>query len=345
MLYVTTRGKNDVYTPARTLQMDRGSDGGFFVPFRMPVFGREELKELASYKPSQNVANMLNLLLGTKITDWEVEMVFGKECFRLNPVGHKLTVAELWHNPAKRFKASVREICQRLHPDGDIIGEPTDWLQMSVRIAMVLGIMTDMLRSGQVSVNCPINVALPANDFSQVMAVWYARKMGLPIGDIIIGCNENSGAWDLISRGELDTDMNIVCTNTPDSDFVYPPALERLIHGATDQAEAMNFCWSVEEKDTYRPDDEKWVMIRQGMYASVISKTRLGIVIPSVYRSLDYTMDLYTSLGYAALSDYRSKTGDGTPTLLFSENSPLYNADEIASYMHVTVDELRNRVK
>ena len=139
--------------------------------------------------------------------------------------------------------------------------------------------------------------------------------------------------------------MSLVNTNTPDSDHVYPPALERLIHGACDQAEAMNFCWSVEEKDTYRPDDEKWDMIRNGMYASVISKTRLGIVIPSVYRSLNYTMDLYTALGYAALSDHRSKTGDGSPTLLISENSPLYNADEVASCMHITVDELKNRVK
>ena len=63
MMYVTTRGKNDVYTPALTLQTDRGSDGGFFVPFRMPQFSRDDLNELMTYKPSQNIANTLNLLL------------------------------------------------------------------------------------------------------------------------------------------------------------------------------------------------------------------------------------------------------------------------------------------
>ncbi len=344
MLYVTTRGKNDVYTPARTLQMDKGSDGGFFVPFRMPVLSREELKELSTYKPSQNIANALNLFLGTKVTDWDVEMALGRECFRLTDVGHKLCVAELWHSRKNRFLLAMRDLCQQLHPDRDIIGMPTDWLQMSVRIAVLIGVMTELMHSGQVGVNCPVNVALAGNDFSEVMAVWYVRKMGLPIGDIIVGCNENSGAWDLLTHGELDTGARIVPTSTPDADFAVPPALERLIHGACDHAEAMNFCWSMEEKDTYRPSEEAWEKIRSGMFASVISKTRLGIVIPSVYRSLNYTMDLYTALGYAALSDYRAKTGDGSPTLLISENSPLYNADAVAECMHITVDELKSRV-
>lgn len=344
MLYVTTRGKNDVYTPARTFYMDKGTDGGYFVPFRMPEFSREDLKELTAYKPSQNIANTLNLLLGTKITDWDVEIALGRNCFRITDVGHKLSVVELWNSRKGRFLTALKELCQTLHPDRDIIGDPSDWLQMSVRIAVLIGVMTALMQADQAGVNCPVNVALAGNDFSEVMAVWYVRKMGLPIGDIIIGCNENSAPWDLLTHGELDTGARVVSTNTPDADFAVPPAMERLIHGACDQAQAMNFCWSMEEKDTYRPDEDAWEKIRSGMFASVISKARLSIVIPSVYRSLNYTMDLYTALGYAALSDYRSKTGDGSATLLISENSPLYNADEVAGYMHISVDELKSRV-
>lgn len=344
MLYVTTRGKNDVYTPARTFQMDRGADGGFFVPFRMPHFSAEDLQELATYKPSQNIANMLNLLLGTNISDWEVEIALGRRCFNMVDVGHKLSIVELWHNRDGRFLTAVYELCRQLHPDRDIIGVPADWLQMSVRIAVTIGFMTALLQSGQVNPDNPVNVALPGNDFSQVMAVWYVRNMGLPIGDIIIGCNENSAPWDLIAHGELNTGAKVIPTNTPDADFAVPPAIERLIHGACDQAQAMNFCWSMEENDTYRPDDDAWEKIRTGMFASVISKTRLGIVIPSVYRSLHYTMDLYTALGYAALSDYRSKTGDGRMTLLISENSPISQAQLVAETMNISVEELKNRV-
>ena len=41
MLYVTTRNNRDAYTARRALTENRGPDGGFFVPFREPVFTPE----------------------------------------------------------------------------------------------------------------------------------------------------------------------------------------------------------------------------------------------------------------------------------------------------------------
>lgn len=345
MLYVTTRGKIEVYTVARTLQMDKGNDGGCFVPFRMPMFDKDDLKELAQYKPTQNIANMLNLFFDTKLTDWDVELALGRNGFFLTDVGHKLSVVELWHNRSGRFQSGIYELARMIHPDGDIIGKPMDWVQMAIRISLMLGVMTKLMADGQVGSNMPVNVALSGNDFNQVMAVWYLRQMGLPIGDIIIGCNENSCAWELINRGCVDTDAAVIHTDMPDADFAVPPAMERLICGACDQKEAMKFCWSMTEQDTYVPDEEAYEQIKKGLYAAVISKARIGIVIPSVYRSHQYVMDLYTALGYAALSDYRSKTGDGTLTLLISENSPLYHADAVSCYMHISEEELRSRVR
>ena len=46
MLYVTTRNKNDAYTAHKTLTTDRGVNGGFFVPFQLPVLTGEEIAAL-----------------------------------------------------------------------------------------------------------------------------------------------------------------------------------------------------------------------------------------------------------------------------------------------------------
>ena len=46
MLYVTTRNNRDAYTAQRVLRENRGPDGGLYVPFREPVFSREEIDEL-----------------------------------------------------------------------------------------------------------------------------------------------------------------------------------------------------------------------------------------------------------------------------------------------------------
>ena len=46
VLYVTTRSKHDAYTAARTMNLDRGPDGGLFIPFRLPQFSLEQIAEL-----------------------------------------------------------------------------------------------------------------------------------------------------------------------------------------------------------------------------------------------------------------------------------------------------------
>lgn len=345
MLYVTTRGKNDVYTPARTFQMDCGTDGGFFVPFRMPYFDPKQAMELADKKPSQNIADFLNTLFAVNVTAWDVETALGRDVFHVKSLGQRMVVSEFWHNRGGRFKKSIHDLCRRIYPECDLVGEPAEWLQLGVRIAVMLGLMGELLQNGSVSYDLPINVAVSSGDFSQFMAVWYARDMGLPIKDIIIGCNENGGVWDLITRGCIDTGASLIHTNTPDADYVVPPALERLIHGACGQESTSNYIWCRTEKDRYRPDEEEWDCLRKGIYASVTSQSRLDMLIPNVYRSHGYLMDLYTALAYGALADHRSRSGDGTVTLLLSENSPIYNGETIARIMRISHDELKDLVR
>jgi threonine synthase len=176
------------------------------------------------------------------------------------------------------------------------------------------------------------------------MAVWYGRQMGLPIGTIICGCNENGAVWDLLHRGELDTDTLAVDTSTPECDFALPPDLERLIYGTCGQEEAMRFWWNCTEGGTYIPDEEKFELIRKGMFAAVVSGVRVDTIIPSVYRTNQYILDPYTSLAYGALSDYRARTGISSQTLLLSEKSPICSAEMVAGKLRISVSELKRRL-
>ena len=65
MLYVTTRNNRDAYTAQRVLRENRGPDGGLYVPFREPVFSREEIDDLKEKSFHQCVAEVLNRLFNT----------------------------------------------------------------------------------------------------------------------------------------------------------------------------------------------------------------------------------------------------------------------------------------
>ncbi len=344
MLYVTTRSKHDAYTAPITLHQDRGPDGGLFIPFRMPEFDNDQIQALSDRSFGENVADILNIFFTSKLTGWDVDMCIGRAPVKLVPLNRTIVSAEMFHNMDQDFERILRALSQRIHPDGDVIGKYTDWSEIAIRIAVLFGIFGELLRTERTDASCPMDVAVCVGDFAAPMACWYARQMGLPIGTIICGCNENSAPWDLLHRGELDTGAVAVKTSTPDCDHAVPPDLERLICGACGQEQTMDFCWSCTEGADYVPSPEAYDAIRQGMFAAVVSSVRVETIIPSVYRTNHYLMDLYSALAYGAVADHRSRTGTNNKTLLLAQKSPACSAEAVAKTMHISTVELLHRM-
>lgn len=344
VLYVTTRSKHDVFTAARTMNLDRGPDGGLFIPFRLPQFSREEIAALRNLSFGQNVADILNLFFSTKLSGWDVDMAIGRSPVKFKSMNYRIIITEVWHNVDRHFGYLINALAAKVHPDGEIIGQPTSWVQIAVRIAVLFAIYGELLRTEQIKAHVPLDVAVTSGTFAAPMAAWYARKMGLPISTIICGCNENSAPWDLLHRGELDTDALAVKTNTPEGDLTLPPDLERLICESCGQDEAMHYFWSCTEGSVYAPSEQACEAMRKGMFAAVVSRVRVETIIPSVYRTNKYILDPYSSLAYGALSDFRARTGGSNTALLLCEKSPLCNAEAVANFMRISVEELRKRL-
>lgn len=344
MLYVTTRSKHDVYTAPITLKQNRAPDGGMFVPFRLPELEKSYIRGLSGHTFGENVADMLNLFFSTRLTGWEVDIAVGRFPVKVRTINRKTLVAEMFHNVERNFHRIVNALSTIIHPDGEIIGKYTDWSEIAVRISLLFGIFGELFRGEHITVGQSVDVAISAGNFAGPMSCWYAREMGLPIGTIICGCNENGSAWELLHRGQLATDALAVQTSTPDCDFAVAPDLERLICGTCGQEEAMNFCWSCTEGGTYVPSPEAYDAMRRGMFASVVSQNRVDSIIPNLYRTNQYVPDLYSALAYGALMDYRSRTGSNNMTLLLAQNGPLSNPDGVAKAMNISVFELKHRL-
>lgn len=344
MLYITTRNKHDPQTAPRTMNQDRGSDGGLFIPYQMPRYDGNTVLALGEKSFGQNVADILNGLFATKLTGWDVEACIGRYPVKLKPMNFRLVMAEAWRNVDWKFDRLVRSLANLIHPDRDVIGSVTDWVEIAVRIAVLFGIYGELLRTGTITPARPLDVAVSSGNFAAPIAVWYARQMGLPIGTVVCGCNENGAVWDLLHRGEMDTDALAVKTTTPECDHALPPDLERLICGVFGQEEANRYWWTCTEGATYVLNDEQQRQLGQGMFAAVVSQARVETIIPSVYRTNQYILDAYAALAYGALSDYRARKGMGNTALIFCEKNPFCSAETVSKAMHITTAELKKRL-
>lgn len=339
MLYVTTRNNQDAFTAQRALRENRGPDGGFYLPLRMPKFPPEELETLMMKPFNQRVAEVLNLLFGTKLSGWDVDFSVGRYPVRLAELRHRIIIAENWHNPEWCYARMER--CLSEHIGGSGV-EVADWVRIGIRIAVLFGIWGELFRKGIITLEHKVDISIVSGDFSAPIGAWYAKDWGLPIGNIVCCCNENSEIWNLICHGYLRTNVVSVPTSTPLADITLPEDLERLIHGCGSVQEVEQYLEACRRGDVYSPDEQVWAKMKDELFISVVSDQRVKETIPSVYKTHNYLMSPYTSLAYAGLLDYRAKKRKSRHAIVLSDISPICNAGIVADALGVSEKEINN---
>ena len=336
MLYVTTRNNRDPFTVSRALGENRGTEGGFFLPFHAPRFSREEIEALAEKSFGQNVADVLNLLFSTRLTGWDVEFGIGRNPVRLEALRQKFWMAEPWYNPQWDYEWVVRSLTRMICQEEAV---PGDWIRLGVRIALRFGLFGQLQKQGVEKAD----ISVVSGDFTVPISAWYARSWGLPIGNIVCCCNENNRLWDLMVHGQMRTDGISVPTAIPEADVIIPAALERLIYEWGGIGEVERYLRTCAEGRTYAPSDSLKDRLRSGLFVSVVSSDRIESIIPGVCRTHGYTLSAQGALAYSGLLDYRAKTGQTRHGIVWAEKSPAQDAPLIAKILGVTPDEVQSR--
>ena len=318
MLYATTRNNLDTYTAQRVLQDRRAPDGGFFVPFRLPVFSEAEIAAFGERSFNKCVAEILNLLFQTR-----------RYAVRLETLNQRMIMAECWHNPQWEFRRLVKDLVDLVRQE-DSVCDSGDWAEIGVRIAVLFGIFGELMRHGMADSDKKVDISVVGGDFSAPISAWYARAMGLPIENIVCSCNENGNLWNFICHGQLKTDGVAISTCVPEADIAVPAGVERLIHACGGTAAVEQYLDALRQGKTYYAEDRFLQQLRQGIYVTVTSQQRILETIPNVYTTHDYILSLSSALNYIGLQDYRARTGECRNALILTEKSPRTDAAMVA---------------
>lgn len=319
MLYVTTRNHRDVCPARRALEEDRGPDGGLFLPTPTPAFSQEDLEKLWALPFTARIAQVLNALLDTAITQWDVDFCVGRHPVKLVPLPQKILLAQCWHNWEGDLSYLVRVLASRLRPDGEPIS--SDWVEVAVRIALLLAILGEAREYVDISRGQKMDVSLLSGEFYGPISAWYARDWGAPIGSIVCCCNENNQIWELLHRGQLHTDGVATPTATPLADVAVPLGLERLIYAVGGPTEVRRYLEAIRQGLVYSPDETVLDTMAWGLTASVVGRQRMEGTMRSVW-ACGTLLGPYDGLCHAGLMDHRTRTGSREWALIFSERSP-----------------------
>lgn len=340
MLYVTTRNNSDVYTAQRTLSQNRSADGGLFLPFHSPVFSETDIAALKEKNFNSCVAELLNKMFGCKLTGWDMDFTIGRYPVRVRQLRHRILMGECWHNPEWDFARLLRLVRQRI---GAVEEECSgSWVEIAIRIAVLFGIYAELLREEVLLPGDKMDVSAVSCELAGPVSAMYARSWGLPIGNIIICCNENSELWNLICHGQFRTDMVSIPTATPLADVTLPANLERMLHACGGMEEVERYLRSCRSGRMYVPSDAALRKLRDGLFVSVISGHRMAGMLPSVYATHGYLLSPYTALAYGGLLDYRAKTGQLRHGLVLADRNPVRDEETVCRCMGITPRKLKD---
>ncbi|MDS1002428.1 threonine synthase [Clostridium sporogenes] len=169
-----------------------------------------------------------------------------------------------------------------------------------------------------------INIVVPTGNFGNILAAFYAKNMGIPVGKLICASNENKVLTEFINTGVYDRRRNFSVTNSPSMDILISSNLERFLYeiSGRDSQLIKNLMLELKEKGKYEITEEmkKRLDILYGDYADEEETLK---AIEKVYKTSNYLIDTHTAVAYRVYEKYKNKTEDNKVTIIASTASPL----------------------
>ena len=168
-----------------------------------------------------------------------------------------------------------------------------------------------------------INVVVPTGNFGNILAAYFAKRMGLPIKNLICASNDNKVLYDFFTTGTYDRKREFILTNSPSMDILISSNLERLIYLSTGCDGAANGALmqelSAKGSYTVTRDMREFMSDFKGGYAT---QEENAAAIKKMFDRTGYLIDTHTGVAAAVYGQYRAESGDHTKTVIASTASP-----------------------
>lgn len=180
-----------------------------------------------------------------------------------------------------------------------------------------------LLKEDKLSEGERMNVVVPTGNFGNILAAFYAKQMGVPIGKLICASNENKVLYDFFTTGRYDRNREFVLTSSPSMDILISSNLERLLYRIAGKDAGTNAALmeSLAKTGVYEITDQMREQLAD-FYGNYASEKETSDRIRSMYENTGYVLDTHTAVASAVYQKYVEDTKDETVTVIASTASP-----------------------
>ena len=197
-----------------------------------------------------------------------------------------------------------------------------NWGRLVPQIVYYFSAYADLLADGKITAGDPVNFTVPTGNFGNILAGYYAKRMGLPVGKLVCASNANNVLTDFLQMGVYDRQRDFYQTMSPSMDILVSSNLERLLYHLTEDT-AQVAAWMQELTTAGKYDAGSLLpALRENFWAAFADDRATEEEIRAVYERTNYTLDTHTAVAYRAAEGCRRETGDTRPMVVLSTASP-----------------------
>ena len=199
-----------------------------------------------------------------------------------------------------------------------------NWGRLVPQIVYYISAYCDLVAQNKIKNGDAINVVVPTGNFGNILACYYAKRMGLPVNKLICASNKNRVLTDFFETGVYDCNRPFFTTTSPSMDILVSSNLERLLYhlcgeNSEEIAELMS---SLKIDKKYAVSDVVRAAVQDQFVGGCADDTQVAETIAHLFDCSGYLCDTHTAVAVRVYEEYRAKSGDETPTVIASTANP-----------------------
>lgn len=206
-----------------------------------------------------------------------------------------------------------------------------NWGRILPQVVYYVSAYCDLLHEGALQMGEAMNVCVPTGNFGNILAAYYAKRMGVPVKRLICASNRNDVLTDFLRTGVYDRNRPFHTTMSPSMDILVSSNLERLIFDLSGEnsQEVRGYMEALAKDGRYEVSGKIKAAVQEIFWAGSCGEEDTTATIARYYKEYGYLIDTHTAVAANVLEQYRRETGDKTLTVFASTASPYKFCDHV----------------
>ncbi len=193
--------------------------------------------------------------------------------------------------------------------------------RLAPQVAYYFKSYRDLVKSGEIEFGDKLNFIVPTGNFGDILAGYFAKRMGLPVAKLICASNKNNVLTDFFEKGVYNKNREFHITTSPSMDILISSNLERLLYFVCGSEKCSKYMQELSKNGNYRLDEDELKRIREIFDAGYADDADTYETISRVHKKYGYLIDTHTAVAWKVYEDWREKHDNGYKSVVLSTAS------------------------